>query len=444
MTRSRLGTAALVAANVLSVGALSLLGPPAAPAALPDRAGDCYAEGAPLTVEEQRLTLTLPGQEVPASRQFIEAGGFEAQVTDLERRLCTLRDVRQASRTVQVAGRELWQSAVDRAQGRVTMGTIDRYDDRPLYWARTAMTRALREWTPRFQLSSLQRQALVRQLSYAGRGIDSVRFPADATAVLVSGFDTYSLDSSLRNSNPSGASALQLDGRVVETEQGRVVVQAVMLPVNWSDFDQGIVEDAFGPWLVPEDHPDHAGSVDAIMTISQTGRGRMDIEKWAGGFRGGSPDNNRALNWGPISAAALLPQPQPSPQFIKTTLPHEEMIAAGTGPWPVRLNPGITEWPRGTYPDPASLRSAPDPSPGSRAASAPGGNYLSNESMYRTNRLRLGVGREDLPGGHLHISSLVYPQDPAALTSPAFEADRAAVVDQTVALVEALGEAVQS
>ncbi|WP_114560623.1 hypothetical protein [Desertihabitans aurantiacus] len=448
MARPALGTLALLTANLLSLGALAFGLPQGgpAPAAVPDRAGDCFAEGAPLTVEEQRITQPLPGQDVPASVQFIEAGGFGPQVADLERRLCTVRDVRQASRAVQVVGTELWRTAVDRAQGRQQLGTIDPYDDRPLYWARTAMTRALREWVPSFPLTSLQRQALVRQLSYAGRGIDSVEFGQgeDVTRVLVSGFDTYSLDSSLRNSNPSGASALQLDGRVVETEQGRVVVQAVMLPVNWSDFDQGIVEDAFGPWLVPEDHPEHAGSVDTIMTISQTGRGRMDIEKWAGGFRGGSPDNNRALNWGPISAAALWPQPQPSPQFIQTTLPYEEMIAAGTGPWPVRLNPGITEWPRGTFPDPASIRSAPDPSPGSRAASAPGGNYLSNESMYRTNRLRLGVGREDLPGGHLHISSLVYPEDPAALTSPEFEADRKAVVDQTVALVEAAGRAAQS
>jgi hypothetical protein len=46
-----------------------------------------------------------------------------------------------------------------------------------------------------------------------------------------------------------------------------------------------------------------------------------------------------------------------------------------------------------------------------------------------------------MPGGHLHISALVYPDDPGVLTSPAFEEDRKAVVDQTAALVEAAGAA---
>jgi hypothetical protein len=117
------------------------------------------------------------------------------------------------------------------------------------------------------------------------------------------------------------------------------------------------------------------------------------------------------------------------------------MIAAGTGPWPVKLNDGICEWPAGTYPAPSKVRCRPDPSPGSTAASGPGGSYLSNESQYRSNRLRLGFGLRDFPGGHLHISSLEYPADPAALTSPAFEADRRAIVDQTIALVHAAGRA---
>ncbi|MPZ96877.1 MAG: hypothetical protein GEU96_18705 [Propionibacteriales bacterium] len=445
MRRPTFGRTALTAVNLVTIAALAgsgLVADRQPETAEVPRAGDCYAEGATLTVEEQRITQPLPGQSEPAARQFIEAAGFDRIVERFERQLCRVSGLGPAEATIRDAGAELWQAAVERAQGERHSGTIDPYDDRPLYWARTTMSRALREWQPSFELSRLQRYAMMLQFGYASRGVDDVTFPeGDVTRVLVSGFDTYSLDSSLRNSNPSGASALQLDGRVVDTPDGQVVVQAVMLPVNWTDFDQGIVEDAFGPWLVPADHPEHQGSVDTIMTISQTGRGMMNIEKWAGGFRGGSPDNNRSINFGPISAAALWPQPQPSPQFIQTTLPYQAMIDAGTGPWPVKLNPGITEWPAGTFPDPAALRSAPDPSPGSRAASAPGGNYLSNESMYRTNRLRLGVGLDDLPGGHLHISSLVYPDDPGALTSPEFEADRAAVVDQTVALVEAAGAA---
>ncbi|MFC0627060.1 hypothetical protein [Kribbella deserti] len=437
--------ALLVATNLVTALALTTGSTPltqTAPATSTSSA--CVLDPAPvITVEEQRLGLTLPGKTTPAAREFIEAAGFQGLVDDFATRLCGYTSVSEASAAIKTAGATLWRTAVDRAQGRLAIGTIDPYDDRPLYWARTTMSRAVREWKPAFALTSLQRQAMIRQLSYASRGIDQVAFPKNSKRMLVSGFDTYSIDQSLRNSNPSGASALQLDGRTVQTKAGKVTIQAVMLPVNWTDFDQGIVEDAFGPWLVARNHPTYQGSIDALMTISQTGRGMMNIEKWAGGFRGGSPDNNRSINYGPISAAALWPQPQPSPQFIHTTLPYQAMIDAGTGPWPVKLNPGITEWPAGTFPDPAALRTAPDPSPGSRAASAPGGNYLSNESMYRTNRLRLGTGHKSLPGGHLHISSLVYPADLGALTSPEFEADRKAVVDQTVALVEAAGRAIR-
>jgi hypothetical protein len=62
--------------------------------------------------------------------------------------------------------------------------------------------------------------------------------------------------------------------------------------------------------------------------------------------------------------------------------------------------------------------------------------------MYRSNRLRQALHAWDVPGGHLHISALVYPDDPTVLSDPAFEADRRAVVDQTVALVTAAATAV--
>jgi hypothetical protein len=441
--RAKKPTAVMAGLTAAALAAAVLAGHQSASAEEPGRppGADCYADTSELTVEEQRLHAALPGTQEPAARRFVEAAGFDDIVDRFALRLCEVSSLDLGTQAARQFGADLWRLAVDRGQGRADIGAIDRYDDRPLYWARLYMTRALREWRPDFALSRLQRLALVRILSYASRGIDSVDYPAPGAAerLLVSGFDTFSLDVSLRHSNPSGAAALQLDGRTVTTEQGTFAVEAVMLPVNWSDFDQGIVEDAFGPWLRPGGRLTNA---DLIMTISQGRRGRMDIEQWAGGFRGGFPDNNRAIHYGPISAAALWPQPQPSPQWIATTLPYQAMIDGGTQPWPVKLNDGVCEWPAGTYPDPGSVRCQADPSEDSRAASAPGGNYLSNESMYRTNRLRLAAGLHDLPGGHLHISSLVYPEDPGALTGAEFESDRKAIVDQTVDLVAAAGAAV--
>ena len=437
------GPAGVVGLVTVAAMALAPAAPaaPAAPSRAPAAASGAACldrEAAVLTVEEQRLESPLVGGGEPVAAQFLRLSGFERPVAEFEGGLCGITSLADASRYVRAGGAAMWNRAVDRAQGRTDAGAIDRYDDRPLYWSRLRMTRALRQWQPDFELTGTSRGALLRMLDYASRGIDSVEFPSgdSTTRVLVSGFDTYRLDLDLRNANPSGASALQLDGRQVETPEGTVVVQSVMLPVNWTDFDQGVVEDAFGPWLEPGGR-----RADLIMTISQGARGVMEVEEWAGGFRGGSPDNNLNQLWGPISRAAHWPQPYDSPQWIRTTLPYEEMIEAGTGPWPVRLDDQVCEWPAGTFPDPTTVRCGSDPSPGSTAASGGGGDYLSNESMYRSNRLRLGVGAWDVPGGHLHISALVYPEDRTQVTSPAFEADRRATVDQTVALVEAAGRA---
>jgi hypothetical protein len=416
--------------SVPSGGATAEDGVPPAP---------CLGGDAVLTVEEQRIGLPLVEGGESAAAQFLRAAGFEDAVSGFSSDLCAAQSLVEVEELVARHGEALWELAVARTQGEAQIGTIDRYDDRPLYWARLHMTRALRQLEAPFELSGVQRNALVHILDRSSRGITTVEWPedaGDARRVMISGFDTYSLDQSLRNSNPSGATALQLDGRTLQTDAGPVVVQAVVFPVNWTDFDQGVVEDAFGQVLVTGE--DRA---DLIMTISQTSRGRMDVEQWAANARGGSPDNNRTMLFGPISRPSHWPQPFDSPQWIETTLPYEAMIAAGTGPWPVVLNDGICEWPAGTFPVPSAVRCQDDPSERSTAASGPGGNYLSNESMYRSNRLRIGLQADDVPGGHLHISALEYPEDLAVLTSPEFEADRRAVVDQTIALVTAAGAA---
>ncbi|HEY0358694.1 MAG TPA: hypothetical protein VGD11_08930 [Mycobacteriales bacterium] len=430
--------ASAATAVAIAVSSLPLPGAAADEAA---PAAPCLTQQSTLTVEEQRLGQPLPGGGAPAGERFVEAAGFQGLVDAFYADLCRADGLAAATALVRTHGQRLWDTAIARAQGTRPLGTIDRYDDRPLYWARLYLTRAVREWKAPVPVTTTQRNGLVQILDRASRGIDSIAWPAvprGAKRVMVSGFDTYSLDDSLRNSNPSGASALQLDGRTFRTKTGPVVVQAVVFPVNWTDFDQGIVEDSFAQVLAPG-----AKRADLIMTISQTGRGMMNIEKWAANARAGNPDNNRNVNFGAVSRPSHWPQPADSPEFIHTTLPYRAMIAAGTGPWPVKLNDGICEWPRGTFPDPTRVRCQPDPSRGSTAASGPGGSYLSNESMYRSNRLRLGFGLRDFPGGHLHISALEYPKDLSVLTDPAFEADRKAVVDQTVALVTAAGGAVR-
>ncbi len=406
----------------------------AAPAAAASGAPPCFDRDAPVTAEERRLDARGP----VSAADFVAAGGFEPLVEQLRAALCAAGSVDAAQRTVQEHGADLWRAAVQRAQGLRPMGSIDRYDDRPLYWARLTGTRDLRQWRPSFAVPDAARAELVRTFEYAGRGITSTDFPAEAGVrrVMVSGFDPFQLTAEMRRSNPSGAAALQLDGRVLDAGGTKVRVEAVMLPVLWSAFDAGYVEDAFGPHL----RPGTPQAADVVVTISQGRPGRMAIEQWAGAWRGGFPDNADEAVSGAVPAPPAWPRPDPQPEFIETTLPHERMIAAGTRPWPVLLNPGICEWTNGTRPDPSAVTCHDNgPSPDAQAHSGGGGDYLSNESMYRVNRLRTALGATAIRGGHLHVAALDYPADRSAVVSPRFIAERAAVVDQTVALITAAG-----
>ena len=432
--------------RIVAVAALLLASPLAAAPAAPTRghaagmrAADCFDRTAPSTYEEGRIdTPARPGGvQVPST--LVEAGGFTSHVERVRRELCRARSVADADRLLKQRGEQLWRTAVDRAQGRVVMGTIERYDDRPLYWARLMGTRDLRQWRPAFPVSDTARAGLLRTFEYAARGVTGTAFPArpGVTRVLVSGFDPYQLNDEIRRSNPSGAAALQLDGVTYRAKGRTVRIETVALPVTWSGFNAGIVEDAFGPYL----SANATRRADLIMTISQGGRGTMNIEQWAGAWRGGFGDNNNEGRPEPVPPATGWPQPAPQPEFIETTLPHRAMIGAGTTPWPVRLNPKLCEWAAGDRPTGQVTCTDAGPTPGSQAAAGGGGDYLSNESMYRSNRLRLALGATDVPGGHLHISALVYPADPLVLINQAFAADRAQTIEQTMALVKAAGAA---
>jgi pyrrolidone-carboxylate peptidase len=408
--------------------ALSLLMAPGVASAQQD-ARACFDPAAPLSVEEQRLDDVLVVGGPAVGPELVRLAGFDASVKRFTDRLCAAPSPRAAQQLVSTAGDDLWQAAVKRAQS--TQTTWDAYDDRPLYWARLHLTKALRQWTPRFGLDATQRAALVTSVDRASRGISDVRFPAqpDVRRIVVTGFDPFQLTgSSVRRGNPAGAAALQLDGKVFDTPQGKVVVQAAVLPVLWGAFDEGVVEAVYGTALRNRVKPD------AFVTISQGRPGRFDVERWASRWRGGFPDNNDASSRGPVPDAAGWPQP--STEFIETTLPFQKMIDAGTGPFPVQFNRSFCEWPVGTTPGtgPMSCRSD-QPTPGAAAASGGGGDYLSNESMYRANRVRVGLGATGVLGGHLHTPVLTQPVDPAALTDAAFEAQRRDIANQAVALV---------
>ncbi|MGW5474240.1 pyroglutamyl peptidase [Streptomyces chartreusis] len=382
-------------------------------------AGTAAAAGrqaAPPTVEEQRLDRAVP-------QEILRRSGFDAPATRFARDLGAAHSYAQARHVVERTGSALWRRAVDRAQGRGPAGgDLSRDDDRPLYWARLSMTREVRTWEPGFGMSDGQRGVLLDALERTSRGQTDIRLPQGKGIgrILVTGFDPFTLDRDIRISNPSGATALALDGTVIETADGPARVETAVFPVRWQDFAEGTVERTLRPYLK---------QVDLFTTVSQGRVGRFDVERTNGAWRGGFPDNDN------VSRTETVPVADPAsqPQWTTTTLPYAKIVAASTGRFPVYDNTSVTEIPAGGTQ--AVVR--PDgPTPGSSARAGGGGDYLSNEIAYRATLLRDRLGLHDtLPGGHVHTPVLQFGAgntDPAtgSVTDPEFVANRLDIIAQ--------------
>ncbi|TPQ15424.1 pyroglutamyl peptidase [Streptomyces sporangiiformans] len=377
---------------------------------------------AALTVEEQRLDKAAP-------QEILRRSGFDTVAPRFARALGKADSYAQAERVVVRQGARLWRQAVDRAQGRGPVsGDLTRDDDRPLYWARLGMTREVRLWEPEFGITEAQRAGLLASLERSSRGQDSIRYPhgrgqapgKGVKRILVTGFDPFTLDRDIRISNPSGATALALDGTVIETADGPARIETAVFPVRWQDFADGTVERTLRPYLP---------RVDLFTTVSQGRVGRFDVERTNGAWRGGFPDNEN------LSRTETIPVTDPGsqPQWTSTSLPYKEIVAASTGRFPVYDNTAVTEIPAGgtepvTRPD--------GPTPGSTARAGGGGNYLSNEIAYRATLLRDRLGlRGSLPGGHVHTPVLQFGTgntDPATgtVTDAQFVQNRLDIIAQ--------------
>lgn len=379
------------------------------------------AAAAPVTVEEQRLDQAAP-------QEILRRSGFDTVAPGFARALERAGSFGQAERVVVRQGAWLWQRAVDRAQGRGPAGgDLSRDDDRPLYWARLGMTREVRQWEPEFGLTDTQRAGLLAELEENSRGENTIRYPRakGVKRILLTGFDPFTLDRDVRISNPSGATALALDGTTIQTTDGPARIETAVFPVRWQDFAGSTVERTLRRQLP---------RVDLFTTVSQGRVGRFDVERTNGAWRGGFPDNEN------VSRTETIPVTDPAsqPQWTSTTLPYARIVAAATGRFPVYDHTSVTEIPAGGT-DPVVR---PDgPTPGSTARAGGGGDYLSNEIAYRATLLRDRLGLHDsLPGGHVHTPVLQFGTgntDPAtgAVTDPEFVQNRLDIIAQVRAIV---------
>ncbi|MCT1476734.1 hypothetical protein [Microbacterium sp. p3-SID336] len=425
-----------LAASALVVGAIAL-GACSPPASSPSPSATDSSPAKP-NAEEQRVAAAAT-KKVAAAQ--IAVSGL-AEIVDGFRAALKGEKPDTVVETATKAGTDLWARAVATAQGTIAELPAAKDEDRGLYWARLTMRVALEDWAGGHGDRGARLADAVDALEYASRGYGDATFTADgARHVMLSGFDPFGdWKKEPFLSNPSGAIALHLDGRTIDTPQGPVVFQAVMLPVSWAEFDRGVVERAYAPVLAPGD-----ADADVVATISQGVYPEFSIEQWAGAFRDGAPDNRgEGAPEGfreEVPAATGFPQPPKTLQFIETTLPYEAMIAAGTTPSAVKLNPiACTSKTEARGDDDTTCDIVP-PAPDALAASGSGGAYLSNESMYRANRLRIGLGRDDVRGGHLHTPVPDYTGVDDTGRGEAFEAQRHAVVDQAQALLLAAATA---
>ncbi|WP_240965692.1 pyroglutamyl peptidase [Streptomyces zingiberis] len=393
--------------------------------ALAAQAAGCADPSVSLTVEERRAAGPVP-------QEILRRSGFDTAGSRFARALCRADSYRQARDVVTGHGQRLWQRAVERAQGRGPAGgDLSRADDRPLYWARLEMTAALRQWQPGFALPEARRAELHDRLERGSRGQDAVDFPGGREngprRVLVTGFDPFTLDRDIRISNPSGATALALDGTVLRTAAGPVRIETAMFPVRWADFTRGTVERALRP---------HLPQVDLFATVSQGRPGQFDIERFNGAWRGASADNDGVSAPGPTP----VPGGEP-PQWTVTTLPHQAVTSTPTGRFPVRDNTQVVEVPAGA--DQAVTRPG-GPTEGSTARQGGGGDYLSNEIAYRATLLRDRLGL-DIPGGHVHTPVLEFGagnEDPGTgrITDPEFLRNRQDIIDQVRSIIRVAAE----
>ena len=135
---------------------------------------------------------------------------------------------------------------------------------------------------------------------------------------ILNAFDHPKKKGNIFQSNPSGCVALALNNEKLGSRKSKAIVQSMMIPVRYADFDgcqhkkngqgPGIIEKYIAPWI---------DKVDMILTISQSLPGDYHIDKFATARRGGFEDNNNCKRK-PNSKAIATDN-----EWIETTLPKE-------------------------------------------------------------------------------------------------------------------------
>ncbi|MGL4612710.1 MAG: hypothetical protein ACRCVV_02150, partial [Shewanella sp.] len=292
---------------------------------------------------------------------------YQALDEGLASQLFAQKNERDATQLAARQGHRLWQQAVRDVQS-------GHFDDRALYWARLSMLNSLKSHNPNFNMADWQQQILSSAVEKASRGFSDIQYDDDVQIkIFLTGFDPFFLDKDISQSNPSGLTALALDGFRFDINGKKAQIETAMIPVRFEDFDQGIIESLLSPiYRDPK--------TQLVFTVSM-GRSDFDLERFPGRNRSAAAPDNQNLYTGASKTAPIIPKLNGKdiigPEFVEFSLPVAAMQLKD-GQWKVNDNHTVTTLGRGEF-KPNALSELQHET----SVEGSGGGYLSNEISYR-------------------------------------------------------------
>ena len=242
-------------------------------------------------------------------------------------------------------------------------------------------------------------------------GIDFSKAPKGSKKVLITGFDPFVINKfhpytpgENDRQNPSGISVLNFHGKTI----GNAYIQCSIIPVRYEDFDNKIIENLVVKFI---------NSFDIMITTSKNDK-NFDLERFASKFRGGFLDNQNIGNGNQTYDSSRFVQIPSGNEFYETTLPISKIMIGDLAIHTKKIyfdqsfkdSLGNYE----SHPKNGGANSTtfkPIKIIGkSTTDSGSGGDYLSNEIMYRATKKRDEMGlNKSKKIGHIHISSHYQP-----------------------------------
>ena len=342
-----------------------------------------------LTVEELRIDKAIKSMPDVALRLSARVDEFTQQVNQAT-------NYTVLTQLVIRHGTGLWLDA------KTSFNQLNDVDDRPLYWARIQMSKALRSSKTFAELFSNQQEKLLWSLELISRGQMDIKFDKNTDKkILLTGFDPFAYShgraSGMWQFVPGTGKRFGMEGQTAE-------IEVLIVPVRFADFDQGMIEELLKPYIADK-------SVDMVLTVSM-GRENFDLERYPALRRSANAPDNLNILTGATKSNPLVPKLHNTelrgPEFVEFSLPISSMLK-GSGKYQVNDNRKVSTLSGGTFNGQALVDLIKQTS-----VSGSGGGYLSNEISYRSILLRDQFNLT-LPVGHIHTPR-IKAYDQQALT----------------------------